>query len=103
MFCGEMKVISVIEDGEVINKILKHLGLWEVKARLLPKATAPQKIREYSIDYFVFQLPASENLSGAPSTVRLVDELKANCSGPNGSSSNEWLYVDPGYPGACPP
>jgi len=25
-----------IEDEEVIKKILKHLGLWEVKARLPP-------------------------------------------------------------------
>ena len=35
--CGEMTVISVIEDGEVIKKILKHLGLWEVKARPPPR------------------------------------------------------------------
>ena len=27
---GKMKVISVIEDEEVIKKILKHLGLWEL-------------------------------------------------------------------------
>ena len=33
---GEMKVISVIEDEEVIKKILKHLGLWDVKARPSP-------------------------------------------------------------------
>ena len=25
-----MKVISVIEDQDIIKKILKHLGLWEV-------------------------------------------------------------------------
>ena len=29
---GAMKVISVIEDHEIVKKILKHLGLWEVKA-----------------------------------------------------------------------
>jgi hypothetical protein len=28
---GKMKVIKVIEDENVIKKILKHLGLWEVK------------------------------------------------------------------------
>ena len=28
---GKMKVISVIEDEDVIKKILKHLGLWEIK------------------------------------------------------------------------
>ena len=63
-----MKVISVIEDEEIIRKILKHLGLWPVeslsfdlealdrkverdrKARPPPKATGPPKIPEYSID-----------------------------------------------------
>jgi hypothetical protein len=29
---GEMKVISVIEDEEVIKKILKHLEMWDLKA-----------------------------------------------------------------------
>jgi hypothetical protein len=37
---GKMKVISVIEDEDVIKKILKHLGLWEVKARLPAKTNA---------------------------------------------------------------
>jgi hypothetical protein len=35
-----MKRISFIEDTEVIKKILKHLGLWDIKARHAPKATA---------------------------------------------------------------
>lgn len=33
---GTMKVITVIEDQDVIRKILKHLGLWEVKPSPLP-------------------------------------------------------------------
>jgi hypothetical protein len=66
---GTMKVISVIEDEEVIQKILKHLGLWEVEPRPPPKPTRPTKIAEYSIDYSTSQLPASDN----------------------------WLYVDPEY------
>ena len=37
-----MKKISVIEQPEVIKKILKHLGLWEVKARPPPKTSTPQ-------------------------------------------------------------
>ena len=41
---GGMKVISVIEDEEVIKKILKHLGLWDRKARPPPKATGAPKI-----------------------------------------------------------
>ena len=59
---GKMKVISVIEDQDVIKKILKHLGLWEVKPRPPPKATRPTKIAEYSIDYSVSQLPESTRL-----------------------------------------
>ena len=35
---SRMRVISVIEHPEVIKKILKHLGLWEVKARPLSEA-----------------------------------------------------------------
>jgi hypothetical protein len=58
-----------------IKKILKHLGLWDLKARPPPKATRPQKAPEYSIDYSDSQLPASD----------------------------EWLYVDPHYPELYPP
>jgi hypothetical protein len=47
---GVMKVISVIEDEEVIKKILKHLGLWDIKTRPPPKATGPPRVPEYSID-----------------------------------------------------
>jgi hypothetical protein len=36
-----MKIISLIEDEEVIKKILKHFGLWDVKARPPPKVKAP--------------------------------------------------------------
>ena len=69
---GTMKVISVIEEEQIIRKILKHLGLWEVKPRPPPKSAGPQKTSKYSIDYSVSQLPASD----------------------------EWLYVDPQYPEA---
>jgi hypothetical protein len=43
---GAMKVISVIEDEKVVNKIVKHLGLWNRKARPPPKATGPPTVRE---------------------------------------------------------
>ena len=62
---GKMKVISVIEDEEVIKKILKHMGLWELKARPPPKATG--KTQEYHLDDSTSQLPVSD----------------------------KWLYVDP--------
>jgi len=72
---GKMKVISVIEDEEVVKKILKHLGLWDRKARPPPRATEQTKIAEYSIDYSTSQLPTSD----------------------------KWLYVDPEYPEVYPP
>jgi hypothetical protein len=36
-----MKIVSFIEGEEVIEKILRHLGLWDVKARPPPKGKAP--------------------------------------------------------------
>ena len=41
---GKMKVISVIEDQDVIKKILKHLGLWEVKPRPPPRKAKSQPL-----------------------------------------------------------
>ncbi len=46
-----MRVISVIEDPDVMEKILKHLGLWDVKRKPRPVANGP------SIDVF----PAIQN------------------------------------------
>jgi len=55
-----MKVASVIDDENVIKKILKHLDLWQVKPRPPPKATGPTKIAGHSIDYSTSQLPGSD-------------------------------------------
>jgi predicted Zn-dependent peptidase len=54
-----MRVISVIENEEVIRKILKHLGLWDKKARPPPKPV-PAKTPEFHIDYSDCQLPLSD-------------------------------------------
>jgi len=35
-----MRILAFIEDREVIRAILKHLGLWLVKSRPIPKAHA---------------------------------------------------------------
>jgi hypothetical protein len=44
-----MRIIAFIANEEVIKKILKHLGLWEVKARPPPRVNpSPPKIH---IDY----------------------------------------------------
>ena len=79
---GKMKIISVIEDEEVIKKILKHLGLWKIKERAPPKATGPPKPPEYSIDYSNSQVPAPARR-------------------PSGGS-DKWPYVDPQYPDTYP-
>jgi len=34
---GSMKIIAFIEQAEIIEKILKHLGLWLVKKRPPPR------------------------------------------------------------------
>ena len=49
---GQTKIIAFIEDEEVIRKILKHLGLWEVKKRAPPKIKSP---------------PFTKNISDEPS------------------------------------
>jgi len=72
---GKMKVISVIEDEEVISKSLKHLGLWEIKER------PPPRVSEYSID--------CSRRGVVPYGPEAVSELPA---------SDKWLYVDPQYP-----
>jgi hypothetical protein len=36
-----MKIISLIDDSEIIKKILKHLGLWDVKRKPTPRANGP--------------------------------------------------------------
>jgi hypothetical protein len=38
---GSMKIISFIDDSEIIKKILNHLGLWDVKRKAPPRANGP--------------------------------------------------------------
>jgi hypothetical protein len=63
---GTMKVISIIEDEEVIKKILKHLNLWDIKTRPPPKATClradthrqagPPKPLKHAFDYYTLHI-----------------------------------------------
>jgi len=36
-----MRIISFIEDEEIIKKILKHLDLWDVRPKPAPRANDP--------------------------------------------------------------
>jgi len=38
---GSMRIISLIDDSEIIKKILKHLDLWDVKRKPPPRANGP--------------------------------------------------------------
>ena len=57
---GKMKIISVIENEDVIKKILQHLGLWEKDARPPPKIEKPSKLMDPVIDYSDSQVPPSD-------------------------------------------
>jgi hypothetical protein len=65
---GKMRILSFIEDEQVIEKILKHLGLWEVKARPPPKATASPP--HFRIDYSA-RPPRPETGTGSGGATRL--------------------------------
>jgi hypothetical protein len=36
-----MRIISLIEDGQLVKKILEHLDLWDVKRKPPPRANSP--------------------------------------------------------------
>jgi hypothetical protein len=65
----------VIEDEDIIKRILKHLSLWDSKPRPPPKPKDVSKKSETVIDDSFSQLPVSDN----------------------------WVYVDPQYPEVYPP
>jgi hypothetical protein len=46
-----MRIISFIEDAQVIREILTHLGLWLVRSRPPPKIHDPPNIEYATADY----------------------------------------------------
>ena len=54
-----MKIISLIDDSDVIKKILKHLGFWLPKRAPSPKANAPPKA--VLINYLDSQIPSADD------------------------------------------
>ena len=55
----EMRVVAVIDNIEVIRRILEHLGLWLANARPIPRAHSPPGLRPLPEDSYS-QLPAAE-------------------------------------------
>ncbi len=47
---GIMRIISFIEDRQVIRDILQHLGLWFIRSRPPPKIHDPL-LREYAVAF----------------------------------------------------
>jgi len=48
--CGQMRIISFIDQADVIKKILQHLGLWE-ESHAPPESEPPRKeIKEITFD-----------------------------------------------------
>jgi len=64
-----MRIISIIEDREIIKAIMKHLGLWLVKSRPIPKAHAPPPI-EYVMEEFS-QLPMNDDFINPQGTLNM--------------------------------
>jgi len=65
-----MRIISIIEDQEAVNKILLHLGLWLTNQRPLPKP----KSLELQIDSSDSQFPFYEQDFGVSSNHWLRQE-----------------------------
>jgi hypothetical protein len=62
-----MRVVAVIDNAEVIRRILEHLGLWLANVRPTPRAHSPPGRRPLTEDSYS-QLPAreEEDYSQAP-------------------------------------
>lgn len=65
--CGTMKIIALVEQPEIIQQILKHVGLWEVKSRSTSKTHSPP------------------------------GELQVDCTGSQVEFYDEYEYCDPDY------
>ena len=58
--CSEsMRIISFIDDSEIIKKILKHLDLWDVRPKPPPRANDPPT--EAIIIYDEFTSPSADD------------------------------------------
>jgi hypothetical protein len=57
---GQMKIISFIEDLDIIEKILRHLGLWDIHNHDPPQAVISEPVPELVYDFSDSQIPAVE-------------------------------------------
>ena len=95
---GKARPISVVEDGEVVKKILGHLGLRTEPLPLAPQRPPPQRL--------LLLLPREDQAPGlAPSwdaneleDAVVIDELREG--GWQGPAPPEWDRIDAPAPGA---
>jgi hypothetical protein len=59
-----MRIISFIEDAQVIRDILTHLGLWLVRSRSPPKIHDPPNIEYATADHQI--QPHADSIHGDP-------------------------------------
>ncbi len=55
---GTMRIISFIEELDIIEKILRHLGLWDIRSHDPPKPGISDSIPELVYDFSDSQIPA---------------------------------------------
>jgi hypothetical protein len=92
---GQMRVISFIEQPEIIEKILKHLNLWETRNLDSPTRKAAH-IPELIIDPSYSQLPETEYwLQSAPLNDLRLPATRRHCQSFSICSSALILYTQP--------
>ena len=55
---GAMSIISFIEELDIIEKILRHLGLWDLRNHDPPKPVISDSIPDLVYDFSDSQIPA---------------------------------------------
>ena len=64
---GSMRIISLIDDAEIIKKILKHLGLWDVKHKPPARANGPP-----TESFIIYDESSSPSADDPPSLLFLL-------------------------------
>lgn len=55
---GQMRIISFIEELDIIEKILRHLGRWDIRNHDPPQPAFSDNIPELVYDFSDSQIPA---------------------------------------------
>ncbi len=57
-----MHIISFIEELDIIEKILRHLGLWDIRNHDPPQPVTSDYIPDLVYDFSDSQIPAADSL-----------------------------------------